>query len=918
MKINILITSLLTLSTLATTELDSRQWSVKNDGQKYTRRVGEYNREVVHATPGIDINAAKNISKLEKEGKSIVVAVIDSGLDIEHEDIKASLWENPVCKNIVGEDRFKYPCHGINILTNTSDLSDKLGHGTFIAGQIAATNNELGITGAAHSKIKIMGIKALDDKFSGFTSDGKLTSELIANGVIFATKNGASVVNLSMGFPKIVITPKVKAAFDYAMDNGVVIVAAAGNNNKNKPVFPCNYSRVICVGGIDGNGDKVVSSNFGQKVDIYAPGENIISTIPTGMESEILRINKYDVKTGTSYAAPYVAALAGMLKSQDPSLSVAKVREIILNSARSVNGLRLIDYDAALARKYNNFLDVNLKNVDEVTVDGTSFSFKFDFASLLPIAEENLALTYNTSEIKELSISVVENEMIIKGHVRDLNINSNQSLSVAVSADTKIQNIDIEIDLNINASKQEKKLITKIPAKAILTINPAVKRSSLQRVLIRNSNKVAQDMFFVDGGNKKRIYLLKEESRTMDPILLNLEEDSAISAIMKYDANFDGKDDYFVYGATADKKSYFFAFFDEDGKPLFEKNYWKFKASRFEGLSFTRGFENFSYLKLKTEFGIVKLPVFERNWSMPFEDNGLDPIDRQANSIEKRAYFLLPETNEEGGVDLKIRTLNSDKNMRSLIARLDIEEFEEINMSEVVLQSESELVKGAVNVVVNYGVGYNKKTALVKFYDAETFSIIKKSTTNTFGNDFMRPKSFENIFSDDINFSTVFSRNFIRFGNLDGKKLKFDSGSWSDLLISTIDIIDGKEKGMTYFLESRYNVFAIQVDSDGIMTQSKLPVDRESGYPGFAFSQSFQSVLLSDGSAGVFTDTKSIYGDTVGVLKFVDGKLIKPLQSNYTIPADCVSLGVTEVSGKAFLQMHCGNAQNSWISRVEL
>lgn len=918
MKTSVLITSLLALSTIAATELDKRQWATKNDGQQYTRRIEEYNREIVSSTPGVDIGNFDDLSILEKNGKETIVAVIDSGLDIEHEDIKGSLWENPICKGIVGEERFKYPCHGINILTNTSDLSDKLGHGTFIAGQISAMNNNVGITGAAHSKIKIMGIKALDDKFTGFTSDGKLTSELIANGVIFATKNGANVVNLSMGFPKIVITPKVKAAFDYAMDNGVVIVAAAGNNNKNKPVFPCNYSRVICVGGIDGNGKKVVSSNFGQKVDIYAPGENIISTIPTGMESEILRVNNYDIKTGTSYAAPYVTALAAMIKSKNSEATVAKVREAILNSARDINGIHVVNFKAALNETYHSFIDANLKNVDEVTVTDKKFSFSFKISSLIPLEQEDLSLDYNSSDLSELSAKLDGNLVTISGEVKAYDINSNQKINLTFSHLGKNQVLNLEIDLNIKADKQEKKLITKIPSKAILTISPLVKRSTLQRVLIRDANKESQDMFFVDGGNKKRIYLLKESSSSMEPVVLNLEIDSAISAIMKYDVNFDGVDEYFVYGATDDKKAYFFAFFDSNGKPVFEKNYWKFKASRFEGLSFTRGFENFSYLKVQTEFGILKLPVFERNWSMPFEDNGLDPIDRLYSGLQKRAYYLVPESSEEDGVSLNIRTLNSEKNIKSLRKRLDVEDFEEIDMSEVVLQSATELNEGAVYVVVTYGIGYNKKTALVKFYDTNNFSVVKKTQTNTFGNDFMRPRANVNTFSDDINFSTVFSRNFIRFGNLDGVKNKFDSGSWSDLLISTIDVFDGKSEGMTYFLESRYNVFAMQVLEDGTHVQSKLPVDRESGYPGFAFSQSFQSVLLSDGRPGIFTDTKSIYGDTVGVLKLVDGALIKSLDSNYTIPDDCVSLGVTEIKGQAFLQMHCGNARDSWISRVAL
>lgn len=928
LKANLVFVGLLSQA-LAVSNLTPRQWALKNDGISYSRKVGEYNNEIVQGIKGIDINQVKDLDKLESESSEVVVAVIDSGLDINHPELKDRIWENPDCVGLSDEGRAKLPCHGINILNNTADLSDVVGHGTFIAGQIAANyKDSIGSSGATHNKVKIMGIKALNDKFTSFQNEGKLTSELLANGVVFAAKNGAHVINLSLGFPKIVVTPKVKAAFDFALDKGVVIVAAAGNNNKDKPVFPCGHKRVICVGAIDAKGEKVLSSNFGHKVDLYAPGENIVSTIPMHLESDILRVNNYDLKTGTSYAAPFVTALAALVKSKNPELDLSQVQSRILNTTRDINGIKVVDFTNALTSNFTSFINPVVKEIDEISVNESHFKVEFELTSLVELDRENIKVNFNEKDLSLVDISLKRagDSLLyrVKLNFNTLSneINSNQAISITFNnkAEKLISSevLKLGLELNTIAALDNIKMIKGIPAATITLTNAQQKRTSLQRVLHKDANKATQDLFFTASNDLKSIYLIKESDKSFSPLKLVLERDSVISAVMKVDINFDGKLDYFVYGASSDKKEYFISFFDENANPLFEKNYWSIKASRFGGLSFSKGFENFSYLRMSTTFGVLNLPVFEREWTVPFEDNGLDPIDRLQNTLKKRVYYFEPVIGNEK-VELNIRTLNSLQNIESLRKKLKLKQYEELDLSEVIIQSVSEKNEGVTQVVAQFGTQSLKKSALLEFISPSQFSVIKIIGKNSFGNSFVRARDNQNTFSDNISFSTIFDRNFIRFSDFNQKTTKIDSGSWSDLLISTIDIFDNKvfdEK--IFFVESRYNVISAVHTKDGSVVISKIPVDRESSYPGLAFSQSFQSTLTKDGGFGILTDTKSIYGNTIGVLKLVDNKLTRTLSATYALPENCASLGHTELSGKGYLMLHCNEAGKSWITNIEL
>jgi Subtilase family/Bacterial pre-peptidase C-terminal domain len=263
-------------------------------------------------------------------GNGIVVAVVDSGVDYAHPDLDDNIWQNSdeIPNNSIDDDRNGYvdDIRGWDFVANDNDPMDRdiEGHGTHIAGAIAAERNDFGITGVAYNA-KIMPVRVL-------ASWGYGDFENIAEGIRYAADNGANVINFSVGggFPN----RQADDAIKYATDKGVVVVMSAGNEGFTEPDYPAiNADRFgIAVGGIDINRRMNEFSNRAgsRPLDyVVAPGVDIFSTTP---------FNTYESYTGTSMAAPHVAGVAALVLYANPTLTPAQVEYILTTTANS-NGI---------------------------------------------------------------------------------------------------------------------------------------------------------------------------------------------------------------------------------------------------------------------------------------------------------------------------------------------------------------------------------------------------------------------------------------------------------------------------------------------------------------------------------------------------------------------------------------------------
>ncbi|MBP3951187.1 S8 family peptidase [Bacillus suaedae] len=253
-------------------------------------------------------------------GDDVVIAVLDTGVDPNHLDLKGKL------------------VHGYNAFDDSLDFTDQHGHGTHVAGIAAAlTNNVTGIAGVS-AQSRILPVKVLNE-------NGEGSSYEVAKGIYWAVQHGADVINMSLGDYH--SSDILYDAIRYAYEEDVVLIAASGNDNVADPMYPSNYKEVLTVSAVNDARNRAFFSNFGNHVDVAAPGEHIPSLFPD---------NNYVVMSGTSMAAPHVAGLAGLIRSFSPELTNKQVYEVITSTATDLGtrgydpyyGFGEIDVEAAL------------------------------------------------------------------------------------------------------------------------------------------------------------------------------------------------------------------------------------------------------------------------------------------------------------------------------------------------------------------------------------------------------------------------------------------------------------------------------------------------------------------------------------------------------------------------------------------
>lgn len=214
------------------------------------------------------------------QGDGIVVAIVDTGCDLSHEDLKNNLID------------------GYNFVDNNHYPQDVNGHGTHVAGTIAASNNTVGMVGVAPNT-KIMPLKALSDNGSGSNQD-------VAAAVIWAADHGAHLITMSLGseYP----FPPLEQAIDYATKKGCIVFCAAGNSGVDTDIqYPARYNSAISIGAIDRDLHVCPFSCSGDSLEFLAPGADIISSTPH---------NTYSTMSGTSMATPFAVGCASLLLSK--------------------------------------------------------------------------------------------------------------------------------------------------------------------------------------------------------------------------------------------------------------------------------------------------------------------------------------------------------------------------------------------------------------------------------------------------------------------------------------------------------------------------------------------------------------------------------------------------------------------------
>lgn len=213
------------------------------------------------------------------QGEGVTIAVLDTGADLDHPDLKENLIE------------------GINLVSKGSPPQDDNGHGTHVTGVLVAANNDIGMVGVC-PRAKVVPVKVLDKR-----GNGNLFR--VAEGIRWAADRGVDFITMSLGSP--IKIQNVCKAIQYAQSKGVVTFCAAGNAGSTRDIFyPANYKETISIGAIDENFRRAGFSCTGRNLDFMAPGVEIFSTFPD---------NWYATLSGTSMACPFAVGVAALVKS---------------------------------------------------------------------------------------------------------------------------------------------------------------------------------------------------------------------------------------------------------------------------------------------------------------------------------------------------------------------------------------------------------------------------------------------------------------------------------------------------------------------------------------------------------------------------------------------------------------------------
>lgn len=934
MKTQILLSLLLLAPELKADLLFDKQWAIQNTGTSIFRKDSELTRKEVKGVSGIDINwTALEDDRLEDNKKEVIVAVIDSGVDINHPDLAGRIWYNHALCDKATNAKF-LDCNGKNFLDNNNDLTDEVGHGTHVAGIIAANKNDIGIMGIAHKNIKIMPLKVINDKVSGFTYNNKLITSVVAQAMMYAVKNGAEVINLSLGWPKLIDSQEVRAAFEYAKNKNVTVIAAAGNNNKDLPTFPCSYESVICVGAIDNQGVLSEFTNHGKNVDLLAPGENIISTYPTKLESRVLRFQGYEYKNGSSQAAPMVAGIVASLKLLQNDLNQDQIKNLLYSNARSLPqsdykkfskfGLvNMLESILSLSKTTESFMAIPLvKNLSEIafsTIEN-KFEINLPIKNLSSINKANVKVCLysesfgvrveescqNLSELNAYEEKVVN----FKGRITDLNTDSHVLFDISIDEENFKSSFVFSRDLT-NDPEVISYSLGKQNFDQMGIISAQRKLSRLNKVMDRHQQVSFPEYFFTDAKNQTPEHtVLSLVSKTSDLSgfevkTIKLPKLNRVLSIHRADINLDSKVDYFIYALNTKKDTLEFFVLDDNLEELYAgKSHWSMKLSTFEGLPIENGKEDFQWIKVNHEiFGAMIVPSIYRRHTMPEEDNSKVMLER-VNSLSFHQYYLLPELKDDK-VLIKQRALDSVTVMRSIRGQLGVlgpYDYKSVYLQKPLTQTLLDIHEGVVKSVVLL-----EENGAVEFYEialrsevsSEEVSIKKIHTREALDQsliyDVVDSQSGK-ILNESV-FTFLLNRSKAQFVNYQDQELSADLGfknTWDNPILSLLGAFsdNGNKK---YLIENRYSVALVSETGE----TSQLPIYRDSSFPGQTFAESF-TPILSQGKIGLFVNSTLIFGNRI--YSMIDSHfqgLIRPLAFSVSIPANCVALNPEAMEDKS-------------------
>lgn len=898
------------------------QWGLFNKDISLMQDLDDINSSLINGVSGNDIQISSIIND-SYSSNEIIVAVLDSGVDLDHPDLKNNIYKNTLECDSNGHFRYRPKvdidnnghagdCMGwdFTIKNGTHITYDDKGHGTHVSGVIAASANNIGVRGVAPF-VKILPVKIIKKREN--TSGSSSFTDRVAKGILYAVKMKAKVINLSLGWPKILDTKYVREAIKEAYRNGVTIVAAAGNNNSSQAIYPCAYSEVICVGATTINGALARFSNYGGHVDLLAPGEQILSTYPTKLVPSYFSVNGYEIKNGTSQSAPYVSGAVGIIKSKFPNISERRLKMKLLkstlpplNQESSIGGL--LQVRKSLEVSDDLFVIPDFKELSEIKVNSINDKFKFTLtlknlssykgSVQYRISSNSNSISFTSGHIGNIEI-IDEVKINIIGVTSNLDISSNMDLQVVLNFNNKStkfkHNLRMILDIENNLDNIFPIITTKgnntSLAKVINgKIYPKIK-TVIDKFRIYNN----PEYYFTKVGSditNKYLSIIKVDNNGIKLVSTTINNIDKIISCMKVDLNYDGVPDYLVrsISKSSEKKYITYSYLDNNLRPLFSK-----QSINFYPEAATLNIKSFGFVPVVTDEGVIATPIFISRGTIPRESLNPDPWSEEDLSKKLHIYIIYPDFKDNL---IKTKIFDNYKNLDLIKKNISSKWFDTINFVQLFHQNKIEFDNGLIKVGLSSG---NQSYVLNIGMDLSfTINILDLNGFTLTGH-FFSPVTKIGLESDHFYTTALVGMQndtLAQLGILDLKvknqiltHYNYSHRPKYDSLLGVMGSFVDDDTVYSFF-QSKNKIIYNRFSNQQLETFT-YPVNRVSFIPGNIFNELFYPTIKGNGhnaKPAFYVDSTQLNSNHVFVISAEKSGLSSSIRNNIKVPDNCTTL----------------------------
>lgn len=821
------------------------QWNFHANGQSLQRDLNDLHVENIIASGktnwGYKWWLLHGVKKVKRE---IIVAVLDSGIDVNHPELKDSILDK-----------------GRNFAPDKEDFSDDVfdhtGHGTHVSGVIAAKNNQSGVAGFGDF-IKILPIKIFHKNESQYKK--KPLSKRIIQGINYAVEQGADIINLSLGWPKVMHSKRLQKAIDDALKAGVMIVSASGNSSNVSSIYPCIINEVICVGSVGPEGKLSGFSNFAQNVDVLAPGEMILSTYPMHKAPLKYSVQGYEIMSGTSQAAPLITGMIAAIKAVFPLENSSLIKKRLFASSKSSQktlfGIPNLK-DAIMNPSLVAYPQT--KGITQIILDSSR-----EFELTLPIIGSFNKVEIESDKIK-VNLSEDINSIKIYGQVGDQVTHSKIKLKILPS--NKIFFLSLEFLESQKDNFKSAKVISK--RRQPLLVKDNVKLISRLKVVTSLKERNPQSLFYYNDQKNKllSLYIIKDEVLT-NFVDIDFTKDCRLLKFYHLDIDKNNTDEYLLESYCSNKKEKFleYRFFDSE----FNQIHGPYKFLPEVALI---NYKNAYFFKQNNEVNIA----FSSMGEVPSRSINSDPWADVDNKIINRLYIL--KNNGEELVTYQIDDFRFKESQ-------SLEDYKLVNVK----------FEKTLNLLVLTGATWQRE--LIEYQLDLKGDIIKSQSIPVTG--LIDQGAFVGLMSGNIAIESFFTP-----FNVNLKIIDTITNHVKDSYVLKTDLRNPILGTVGYFSNDTtvlrsYRFLHLLYSQNGVSKESRIPYQRLD-FLGVKDLQEKVTLVTSSGNelGKLIVDGTHISLESIKVYSFLaNGNINK---KNLHIPISCASIGQT----KGYLNFLC-------------